>query len=222
MGINAIGRKYLDEAAKLENQRILQSNVLIDDFPLDPPKDILHTNNFIQQGLDRMLGFDSTKDKWVRLKVDSNGRLEVATVTTLDAAKLKVYDGTDWQNFAGSTAGLGKILLMDRDALDVQVMVAEVVPKEELISHAPLDVEKYSALTVMVSTDLNCTVYPQVSADGVTWFDMKSAADGDLTWNCNNENISFSVDMHRRYFRVVIYNAGATNATVSAWIQGLV
>lgn len=54
-----------------------------------------------------LFGLDTsvTPYRWSALEVDAQGRLEISSIATGVTAQMAVYDGTAWQNLAGSSAG---------------------------------------------------------------------------------------------------------------------
>jgi hypothetical protein len=219
MGITAGGLAEIEKKKKTVDQTILDPNIFIKEFPLDPWTPYLVTNRFVQQGINRILGYNPTEKKWVRLQVNDEGKLEVATITTVQN---KFYNGTDWENLPG-LAGVGPYsVLRDREFEDVTLASAESLNALGTFVSAEVDVSGYARKTVLVSTTQNCTVYYQISHDAVTWFDPKTQADGDIAFNCNNEAIAIAINDCAHYIRVVVYNASASAATITVVLEGQV
>jgi len=212
MGITQGGLAEVEKKKKTIDQSILDPNIFITDFPLDPWTPYLVTNRFIQQGINRMLGFNPTTKKWVRLNVDDEGKLEVATITTVQN---KFYNGTDWENITGLTGVGPYTVLRDRDFEDITLANAVLLDALGTFVSEGQDVSAYARKTIQVSATQACTVYYQTSNDNVTWFDPKTVADADISFNCNNEAIAISLSDAMHYLRVVVYNTAAAAATIS-------
>lgn len=221
-GLSNAGRKHIEEQKRTVDQWILDPNIFIKDLPLDPTTKWIKTNNFVQQTISRMLGYDYTNNEWVRMRIDSNGRLEVAGVTTLSQANIFGNDGTDFGYLRMSPDRALWTFLHDREVIEATVLDAVTIASGGAATHAGLDVDKASDLCTFISTDQDCTVYVQGSPDDINWYDLKSGADVDRSWNCNNEKIWFHEIALTRYIRVVIFNASANAAEVSAVIRGQV
>lgn len=194
MGITEGGLVEIERKKKTVDQSILDPNIFIKDFPLEPWTPYLVTNRFVQQGISRCLAFSETESKWVRMKVDSEGRL----ITTAEVAAPTV------------------VILQGRKYGEFVVADAVSVAAGGTLTHTGVDVNDYAKKTVLVSTTANCTVYVQVSDDNTNFYNIKTAADGDLSWNCNNEKIAIQIDHYAHYMRIVIY------ATVASTVTGII
>lgn len=113
--------------------------------------------------------------------------------------------------------------IADRHALQSKVIDSQNIAAGGTITHEGENVEKYSKITALVSTDQDCTVYVQLSDDNTNFYDIKTEADGDLSWNCNNEKIAIPLsDYTAKYLRLVIKNNSGSTATVTAVIMAQV
>ena len=222
MGISIEAQRVIDEKKKTTDQIVLDPNIFLVDFPLDPWTPYIKTNNFLQQGISRVLGYDPTLKKWARLQVDSDGKLQVSGITTLELSKTYFSDGTTWRAALCGTNGSPYFTIYDRETFDDLVIDDVEVDAGATITHEAIDLGGVSSFNVQVSASQNCAVYPQSSDDNINFYDLKSAADGDLTYNCNNEKIAFPVSHPCHYFRIAIKNNGAATATVRAVVTSLI
>jgi len=204
---------------RTQDQLVLDPNIFLKDFPVDPWSSTQWTNNFIQQGINRCLGYSSDDSKWVRLNVDEDGKLEVSGITTLEAAQIKWYNGSSWVNFAGLAGAAPYVAVHSRDAADYNVFDAVVVPALGTIAHTGIDSSGYASMTFYVSSTGASTVYLQFSDDNVNWYDMKSVADDTRSWSCSSEKIAVHGDIATHYVRIVVYNTAGANNTIDGRIH---
>lgn len=197
MGITAEGLRRIKEKAKTFDQAILDPNIFIKDFPLDPWSAYPKTNNFIQQGITRALGYSPDEEKWVRLRVDSDGRLYTTSEVT----------------------ALQNVNLYARRYKDVVIADSVPVAAGELLVHSGVDINDYSKVTTLVASTKACVIYPQVSNDNVNFYDVKAADDTTRTFACNNEKIAFQLEVHGHYYRVVITTAVANTIDLAVSCQ---
>lgn len=217
MGISEGARRVIDEKKKTIDQLVLDPNVQIKDFPVDPWTPYMKTNNFIQQGVNRILGFSAEDGKWVRLNVNTDGKLEVAGISS--ANMQAEFNGT-FVPWKGLTSGSGGVDITGHDTAVTKVLDAVSIPSAGAASHFGLDITNHDHTSYLVSTTTDCIIFLQGSDDNVNWYEHKSAADVDRTWNCNNEKIWFS-DVHAmRFVRLVIQNLGGSTSTVTVVIVG--
>jgi len=151
-------------------------------------------------GINRLLAYSPGEGKWVRVRVDSEGRLSMSQ----------------------DVDELGWIKVEDREAATIKVFDAVSVPALGLVTHEGQDVSGYSQISILTSTTTSCTIYVQGSDDNANWYDWKRVHDTDTTWACDNEKIWFKVDANVRYLRVLIYNSAAVAATVTGVVCGQV
>jgi len=79
-----------------------------------------------------------------------------------------------------------------------------------------MNVDGYKRITFLVKTDAACTVYPEVSNDGVTWYNPKTVADADISNACSNETIAIMFNEHySQYVRLVVKATAAANVTAT-------
>jgi hypothetical protein len=125
------------------------------------------------------------------------------------------YDNGIWHFMRGTDEGYlhARMILDDREFTDFVVFDDLSVPATNVVTHDGLDVTGYSSILVQISTTASATVYVQFSDDLTNWYDLKTSADADLSWNCNNEKICFLVPASGHYFRVVVLN-GASAITL--------
>lgn len=178
-------KSFIDRKYSTEDLKILDPNIFVKDFPLDPSGKFLKTNNFVQQGINRLLGFDHAEKRWVRVRVDDDGYLQPKTI------------------------------LWSRQAMDVKVLDAVSVPATSLVTHVGVDIQEYTHISCIVSADQACTIYVQGSDDNVNWYDFKRSHDTDTTWSCSSEKIWFKIDSNTHYIRILVYNTAAAAATVT-------
>jgi len=197
MTISKEAEARISEKKKTFDQLVLDPNIFVKDFPLDPWTPYLKTNNFVQQTISRILGYSDTEEKWVRIKIDSEGRLITTAEVTAPAVQ---------------TLG-GRLYKEWTIAEDVSVSAGGT------LTHTGIDVNDYSGISVLVSSTGNCTVYIQVSDDNTNWYDIKSLSDGDRAWNCNNEKIAIPMNPYAHYMRIVVYATTASTVTVKVIAQ---
>jgi len=175
-------------------QRILSPSVLVRDIPHTPFVPYYYTNNFIQNTLSRLCAFDADSDRWVPLRVDQFGRMQLSV----------------------DVESAGAMKIADRESDRITLFDSQTVPNNSAITHAAVDVESTSAKTLLISSDVAVTVYVQFSDDGTNWYDWVDAAGSALTLSVNNESKAWAIDDYTRYIRIVVFNASGTNATVTA------
>lgn len=200
MGITPGAKSRIEEKYRTTDQRIQDPNMFVKDFPVDPPGLFLKTNNFVQQGLNRLLAYSPTEEKWVRVRVDKHGRLAMSQ----------------------ETAEMGWIKLEDREAATIKVFNADSLPAYGIITHEGQDVSGYAKISILISTTQSCTVYVQGSDDNVNWYDYQDETDTARTWACANEKIWFRILNNARYLRILVYNSSSGAATVTGVICGQV
>lgn len=93
MTISRETERRILEKKRTFDQSILSENIYIKDFPLDPWTPFLKTNNFVQQGINRLLAFDLAEKKWVRIRADSEGKLIVAPLGIGSSEEKVSYEG---------------------------------------------------------------------------------------------------------------------------------
>jgi len=189
MGVTPGAQAIIDQKRKTIDQFILAPNIFLGDFPVDPWTPYLKTNNFVQQTISRMLGYDAASGKWWGIRADSSGYLR------------------------------NRATIFDHEATDYTVFDAVSVPAAEVVTHDGIDVSGCPYVSFIISTTLACTVYVQGSSDNVNWHDLKSDADADLSWGCNNEKIWFRIPFYTHYVRLVVRNGGAVAATITGVIM---
>lgn len=214
MGISDEARRRIEEKKKTFDQRILDPNIFVKDFPLDPWSAYPKTNNFIQQSIARSLGYSPDEGKWVRLQVDEDGKLEVSGITLGTEMRNYWYDGTDWVTWQGLANQAPYVMLKTREAANVIVIPDIAIGAGQDCTHTAVDISGYRSMMFHVSSSANSTVYLQFSDDGTNWYDLKSVADDNRTWNCNVEKICVHGDVASRYMRVWIH--ATTASTVRA------
>lgn len=198
MAITTGAESRIKEKYTTRDQKILYPNIYIKDFPLEPSGLFLKTNNFVQQGLNRILGYNEDEKSWFKLRAGSDGGLILSRDT-----------GTS-----------GAVFLTEREAKDVTVFDAISVGAFEIISHVAEDISGYSRVTVLISSTGNITLYFQLSDDKVNWYDVKTFPDTDLSFNCSNEKTAIQLVPVGHYFRVVAY--ATTASTITCVIHGCV
>lgn len=193
-------KKWVDEKKKLTEQLFINPDIEIPSFPVSPWTPYFRTNNFIQQNIARLMGFNPTEKKWYPVFVDTTGRILTSPEIT-----------------AGT-----QVFLKDREAITISIMEGEVIPAATLATHAAEDVEEFLNKTVLVSTSAQATVYVQFSDDAVNWYEWRDLSDTAITFSVNNEKKCFGFADHTRYMRVIVHNTSASNNTVSLKILGAV
>jgi len=192
MALTDAQKRIIEERYTTRDQKILAPNIFIKDFPLEPPGLFLKTNNFVQQGLNRLLGYYPTDEKWLRVTCGSDGGLLLSQDSDTP----------------------GAVRIQDREAMDVKLLDSVAVPATSLVTHVGEDISDFSAVTIQTSSTGNVTIYFQTSNDNVNWYDVKTTPDTDLSFNCSAEKTSIYLIPSAHYFRVVIYATTASTVTV--------
>lgn len=73
-------RARIQQKKQLQDQWIVSPEILVKEVFLDPATPYFKSNNFIQNTLSRLCGWDNINGIWRRINVDSQGRLEVSTI----------------------------------------------------------------------------------------------------------------------------------------------
>ena len=133
-----------------------------------------------------------------------------ASFTATSSESIGLYFDDEFTNAAKVITG--------SEYKDFVVMDSVSVDAGAVVTHTGIDVSRFKKITVLVSTTDDFTVYVQVSDDNTNWYDIKTDADGDLSWNCNNEKIAFKVEHFSKYMRVVAKNNAASAATISCTV----
>ena len=124
---------------------------------------------------------------------------------------------------ATTTAFLpGTVSVTDKEAFEDVIFSGQIVAPTDTVTSAAVDVGNCSKISVLMSATDNMTIYPQFSDDNLNFYDLKTAADANVTFNCNNEKICMPIDVHGHYFRIVAKNFGSGNSTVNAVIASMV
>lgn len=194
MGITAGARKFIEEKYRTSDQKILDPNIWLKDFPLDPGGLFLKTNNFVQQGLNRLLAYSPTAEKWIRVQADSEGRLLTTSEKTL----------------------AGAISIVDRDMVTTKVINNVSLAIGNVITHTGLEMAGYNHQSWLISSTGNVTIYLQGSNDNVNWYDHQDETDTARTFACSNEKIWIPVDNRARYVRAVVFATTASTVTVES------
>jgi len=205
-------KSVLAETQEIIKQYAMAKEMQIADFPLDPRVDSYVTNNFLQGTLARLIGFDDGSKRFRLLKADSSGRLIVSQTVSVAFAAQVAGVATALQ---GNSLGALRVDNFGRTFDNFDVFISEPHPSLGLLSGIGIDVGGYADLSVNVSTTNACTVTIQVSDDNVNFYEIKSAADADLSWLCSNEKINFSVPNFSRFIRILVKNDTATAGTTT-------
>ena len=207
----------LAEKQEIIKQFIEKESMNIADFPLAPRVDAYVTNNFLQGVIARLVAFDDTLKKFVVVKVDSVGNLKTTASVTNN-----IYGDLNGVAQAIRANSLGALRFdpFGRTFDNFDVFLSEPHPIAALLASVGIDVSGYETLSLNVATTNTCTVTVQLSDDNVNWYEIKTAADADLSWACNNEKINFSIPNFSRFVRVLVQNtagaAGTTTAVLNA------
>jgi len=178
-------RKAIAEQRKTHDVDILGQNLFIDDFPTEPRMLYLKTNNFIQQGLNRLLGYVDSTGKWKSLRCDVYGRLIV---------------GESWTK---------------HDVLYYTLLSAFDVPGSGTVFTTAVEIEGYPTQTILISSSGAATTRPQISDDGVNWYELYAAAGTVITYATNNNKKAFIIEHLSRYFRVAVTDTSTAANTVT-------
>ena len=202
----------LAEKQEIIKQFIEKESMNIVDFPLSPRVDAYVTNNFIQNVLARLVAFDDTLKKYVVVKVDASGNLKTTASVTNN-----IFGNRDGaaQAIAANSLGALRVDNFGRTFDNFDIFIDEPMPSLALLTSVGLDIRGYEYLSVNVSTSVGSTVTVQVSDNNTNWYEMKNAADSDLSWNCNAEKINFSIPNFSAFVRVNVKNDTTTAGTAS-------
>jgi len=103
------------------------------------------------------------------------------------------------------------------EAADSTLFEDEDLPAGGLITHYNIITSGYDQLYIMVESNASVTIYPQVSHNGVDWYNHHSAGDAARSYSIDNEKHGKRQEnIQPKYFRILIYANAA--ATVSAYI----
>ena len=207
----------LAEKQEIIKQFIQKESMAVSDLPLDPRVDAYVTNNFLQGTLSRLLAFDETLKKYVVVKVDSSGNLKTTASVT--------------NNIYGNLSGAAKAIAANvvgglsvdpggRDLTIDPVFTNENVPAGASITHVGVDLQHAAKITILLASLGSFTIRPQISDDNADWYDVKTEADGDLSWAVSNEKIAARLDSAAKFFRIFCTNDGATAQLLTARILG--
>lgn len=205
-------KSELAEKQEIIKQFAQSKNMQVADFPLDPRVDAFVTNNFLQGTLARLIAYDENNERFRLLKSDSSGRLIVSQSVSVAFAALVNNVATSLQ---GNSLGALRVDNFGRTFDNFDVFTAEPHPANGLLTGVGQDVRGYENLSVNVSTTQPCTITIQVSDDNANWYEIKSAADADLSWNCSNEKINFNIPNFSSFMRVLVLNTNATAGTTT-------
>ena len=209
----------LAEKQQIFKQFIQKESMAVDDLPLDPRIDAYVTNNFLQGTLARLLAFDDTKKKYVVVKVDSSGNLKVTASVTNN-----IYGNRGGVAQAISANSLGGLFVHQsgRDLTVDTVMDAVSIPAGGSATHDGIDMQHAAAMTVLVSTNNNTTIRPQISDDNTNWYDIVNEADTLITFAVNNVKKALRLSSAAKYLRLFATNNAAVNVNVTIKVLGQV
>jgi len=180
--------RVLEERKKLVDLIVKNAKLFVSESSFDKSVYYWRSNNFIQNTLSRHTVFDPSTEKWFHARGDSNGYQHVKTYA------------------------------YERDMKVYHIFDNVSIPATSVITHEKLDCSCAGAVSFFINSTASVTVYVQLSPDGNNWFDLKSNADADRSWNCNNESICCQIVPCARYVRIVVYNAGSSTVTVNGWV----
>lgn len=176
-----------------KDQKILDPDIFIDQLPVDPFTKDIWTNNFIQQGLNRLLGYNPDEKKWARIRVDSAGKLHIRDIT-----------------------------IGGREAEDVTLFDTVSLVDDGLLTHEGIDVSTYAGKTILLSTTGTCTLYVQFSNDNTNWYDWCDAAGTAMSFTVNNVKKAIGVDDHCHYIRLIVHNTSGSTVVVECVLSMVV
>jgi len=101
--------------------------------------------------------------------------------------------------------------------LEAVMINAQTIGGGGTITGPSIEVDGYKRLTFLVTADVSTEAYVQVSNDGVSWYNPKTVADGDIKNACNNEKIAIPFNDHfASYVRLLVLNKAGGDAIVTA------
>lgn len=105
------------------------------------------------------------------------------------------------------------------------VYASNLIPLQTVVTNATVvsgavEIDGFEKLNIYVKTSTSFTVYLQTSIDGVLWYDVKSIADADITFNCNNELICAPYANVVAFYARVVVKAVATGTVVVDLLAG--
>lgn len=198
MGLTPEAQRRIEAQKRLQEQIFIEPELETDGFPTTPYSPWYRTNNFIQQGLNRLFGWNPTDKKWYPLYADKEGRLLVSPEET---------DGA-------------QVLIKDRESVRHVVLNNVKVINLSLASHTAVDVSECSKKSVLISTTGSITAYFQASDDNTNFYTLTDTSGADISLAADNEKISFAVNDYCHYFRVIIYNNSGAEVTVTVVVEG--
>lgn len=214
MPLSREAQAEVERKKRTVDQAVLDPNIFIKDFPLDPWTPYLVTNRFIQQTVSRMLGYSPTDLKWVRLNVDEDGKLEVSGITTLEASHTNWYNGTSWVNWEGPSGEAPWINKYGNNSSTNLVFNDVGLVASGTLTHIGLDISAYSRSTILLSTTGDCTLYIQFSDDNTNWYDWCDSSGTAISFGVNNVKKAFDINVASKYMRIVVYNSSGSTVTV--------
>lgn len=113
-------------------------------------------------------------------------------------------------------------ILGRRETNTIEILDSESVAAGGTITHSAVHSGNYAGLTVLISTDQDCSVWVQFSNDQTNWYSLTDAAGTTLKYNVNNEKKAIGVNDISDYIRIVIYNNAGSSATIDLDLVGLV
>lgn len=222
MGITAGGLAEIEKKKKTVDQVILDPNIFIKEFPLDPWTPYLVTNRFIQQTITRLLAYNPDEKMWIRVNVDSDGNLIFTRSARFYLTEPTALSETAYAPMRIDSRHYLMTMLSSRDATDIKVFDAVSLDAYGTLTHPGEDVSDYGGKTLLISTTQDCTVYVQFSDDNTNWYDWCDAAGVAMSFSVNNAKKAMSIDDYCHYIRIVVYNAAASAATVTGVISCVV
>ena len=192
-------------------------NMRIADLPLHPRLDSFVTDNFIKPSFAYMLIYDATAKRWITAKADSSGNIKTTASVT--------------NNIFGSRSGVAQAisanilggLFIDPSGRDLTVdavMDNLSIPAGGSATHDGLNMQHAAAITVLVSTNNNTTIRPQISDDNVNWYDIVNESDTLITFAVNNVKKALRLSGAAKYLRLFVTNNAAAAVNVTMKVLG--
>ena len=192
MPLNPSSQAVIDESYKTQDVKVLSDKTRVADFPTEPRLLHFKTNNFIQQGLSRLLAYDASHNHFQLLQCNAEGELIV---------------------------GLSRIW---RDRISLTVFPATSIPSPGGLVSAALPIDGLRDLQVFARASAALTLIPKFSNDGTNWHVARTAADAAVVFALTTEQRSFPLVGIAPYLSFDVANATGSPVVLSLELYGQV
>lgn len=187
--VTQVTTQQLEEEWSTKDIRIISADQQVKGIATIPRLRRFKTNNFIQNGLNRLLGYIEAEKVWTPIKVNADGELIVGQS------------------------------VLSKDTILVQVATSLLIPSGGTAVLAGVDTAGMDKLMLMVQSTGALTVFPQFSPDDSTYFTAFTKANAALTFSSTTENRAFPIEDVGPYTRFLFNNTQGADITVNAWLS---